>query len=256
MGAETLYNTAGRELIVEAARFMGHQFPERLGDKELIGVCSILGDMYDHPRTGMYKRIRPWQDETVIELRQNKGLMTNAFGITRWFFGSPDDHVTQRALSSQYGQSGTSGNINRALNSIFYRGVDDGRTCMFVLQVHDSLKFLVHKSVLHEKVRAIKEIMEEPVTINGRTFVVPTEITVGLTDGKRMLDYRPNITYADLIKHEAKEYSEKFDYQKWIVSLETTQFSIEDLGLDAEELEPVETDQEEASESGVLEAAQ
>lgn len=251
MGPETLYNTAGKELIMTAARYLGHEYPERLSDKELIGVCQILGDIYDHPRTGMYRRIRPWQDETVEELKANRGLCTNAFGITRWFLGNPNDPEVQRALSSQYGQSGTSGNINRALREIFYGGVDDGKLCMFVLQVHDSLKFLIHKSVLHEKIRAIKAIMEKPCTINGREFVVPVAVECGLTDGKKMVPYHDKLTYAELVEHEKKTYGEKFDFMKWISNVGNIVLNLED----DEELDLVEADQEEASESDVLEVA-
>jgi len=212
-----------------------------------------LGDIYDHPRTGMYRRIRPWQDETVAELKANGNLCTNAFGITRWFLGSADDHDTQRELSSYCGQSGTSGNVNRALNKIFWSGVDDGNSCFFVLQVHDSLKFIIHKSVLHSKIKCIKEIMEEPVTINDRTFSVPVNIECGLTDGKQMLPYREDLTYTELVEHEKKTYGEKFDFDKWIAKL--SDFKLNLTGFE-EELEPIETDQEEASESDVLEIAQ
>jgi hypothetical protein len=253
MGPETLFNTAGRELILTAAKFLGYQNVERLSDKELIGVCSVLGDMYDHPKKGLYKRIRAWQDESVVELKENKKLATNCFGITRWFLGSADDNETQRQLSSFYGQSGTSGNINRALNEIYYSGVDDGKTCLFLLQVHDSLKFLVHKSVLHAKVKAIREIMERPVTINGRTFVVPTNIEVGLTDGKRMVPYREDLTYQELREHETATYAKKFNSQVLQDQLDAM-INVEDIILN-NQLDQIENDQEEASDADILEPA-
>lgn len=254
MGGATLYNTAGRDMIVAAAKMLGHERAEGMSDKELIGVCKTLGDIYDHPRTGMYKRIRPWQREIVQELKDNGNCATNAFGITRKFFGNADDHETQRALCSYFGQSGTSGNVNRATNEIFYSGVDDGRTCMFVLQVHDSLKFLVHKSALHDKIRAIKTIMEKPVTIRGRTFTVPVEISVGLTDGKKMLDYRPDLTYDDLVEHERKTFGGKFTQQKLMDLLSKITFA-DDQIINEEELDQIENDQEDRSESVVLEDA-
>jgi DNA polymerase I-like protein with 3'-5' exonuclease and polymerase domains len=209
MGAQMTYNLMGRDMAVATARLMGYKNPEAMTDKELIGMCQMIGDMYDHPRTGMYKRIRPWQDETVVELKHNDGNAVNAFGQTRHFFGSPDDHGTQRELSAYFGQSGTAGNVNRALRKIFYSGIDDGRNCLFVLQVHDSLKFLIHKSALH-LIPKIKAIMEEPLTLKGRTFFVPTALEVGLTDGKRMMPWREDITYEEVVAHEKKTYEKKF----------------------------------------------
>jgi len=175
MGAEMTYNLMGRDMAVETARLAGYKNQENLTDKELIGMCREIGDMYDDKKRGLYKRIRDWQDETTEELKKNGNRVTNAHGITRSFLKSAEDHAVQRALSSYYGQSGTSGNINRALREIFYRGLDDGRTILFVLQVHDSLKFLVHKSALH-KVQEIKEIMEKSITLKDREFFVPVNV--------------------------------------------------------------------------------
>lgn len=256
MGTQTLYNTAGRDLIVAAAKFMGHAHAEGLSDKSLIGVCSQLGDMYDHPRTGMYKRIRPWQDEIMVELKANKGLVTNAFGITRKFFGDPSDHETQRAVSSYFGQSGTSGNINRALNTVYYSGVDDGKLCLFLLQVHDSFKFLIHRSVLYDKVRDIKKIMEQPVTVNGREFVVPVAVEVGLTDGKHMVQYTTELSYEAIVKHERDTYADKFSETKLAAQIAAMNFDDIDLSHIGEEVvDQIENDQQDMSESVVLEDA-
>lgn len=209
MQAEMMYNLMGRDIAVEAARYAGYANPERLEDKELIGMCNKLCDLYDHPQRGMYKRIRAWQEESTVELKRNHGLATNAFGITRKFLGNPDDHGTQRELSSFFGQSGTSGNANRALREIFYSGLDDGKKCLFLLQVHDSFKFLIHKSALG-KIAEIKKIMEKPVTVKGRTFFVPVEVAIGITDGKKMMQWKEGITYEEILRHEQEIFGLKF----------------------------------------------
>lgn len=209
MQATMMYNLMGRDIAVAMAKAMGYVNAEGLTDKELIAICNTLCDLYDHPKRGMYKRIRAWQDETVQELKDNGGLATNAFGITRAFLGDPDDHATQRELSAFFGQSGTSGSANRSINEIFYSGIDDGRRCLFLVQVHDSLKFLVHRSNL-SCIPRIKEIMERSITLKGRTFFVPVNIEVGLTDGKQMLPWHPGITYEEIRAHEEKTYSKKF----------------------------------------------
>lgn len=209
MGAGMLYNLAGRDLVVSAAKLMGYTKAESLTDKELIGVCEILCDLYDHPKKGMYKRIRPWQDEIVADLKRNGNLATNAFGITRKFFGSADDHETQRQLSAYYGQSGTSGNANRAIREIFYSDIDDGITCLFLVQVHDSLVFLIHKDHMN-KIEKIKYIMEKEIEINGRKFSIPVSIEVGKTWGKNMVPWRSGITYDEIVVHEKDNYDLKF----------------------------------------------
>lgn len=261
MQATMMYNLMGRDSAVATAKALGYKNPDGMTDKELIGMCDTLCDLYDHPKRGMYKRIRPWQDETVQELKDNDGLATNAFGISRTFLGDPDDHSTQRELSAFFGQSGTSGNANRALNEIFYSGIDDGIRCLFLVQVHDSLKFLVHRSNLG-CIERIKQIMERPVTLKSRTFFVPVNIEVGLTDGKKMLPWRPDVTYEEIAQHEKDTYSKKFpvDAQSLIeqlgalnfggentISLEkelVEQFEQQD-GLDQnDELELVETESE------------
>lgn len=245
MQAQMMYNLMGRDIAVEAARLYGYDNPERMTDKELIGMCDRLCDLYDHPRMGMYKRIRAWQNESTEQLKKDGNLATNAFGITRKFFGHADDHETQRALSSYFGQSGTSGNINRALNEIFYSGVDDGKTCLFVLQVHDSLKFLIHKSVLRDKIKRIKEIMERPVVLKGREFVVPVSVEVGLTDGKRMLGWHEELTYKEICDHEDRTYGGKFSDK---VLLE----QLRNLGISSPEQLGLDEDQEDASEDEEL----
>lgn len=206
MGAAMMYNLMGRDPAIATAQSMGYSLAARMSDKELIGVVQQLGDKYDHPKHGMYRRIRAWQDETVVELKANKGLVTNAFGMTRKFLGDPDDHGTQRELSAFYGQSGTSGNTNRSLREVFYRAIDDGKSCLFLLQVHDSLRFLIHRSVFREKIQQIKDIMEKSVTINNRTFRVPVNVECGLTGGKKMLAWTPEVTYLDIIEFERKTF--------------------------------------------------
>jgi hypothetical protein len=249
MQAEMMYNLMGRDIAVEAARLAGYKNSERMTDKELIGMCNELCDLYDHPKKGMYKRIRPWQDETTIELKKNNNLATNAFGITRKFFGSADDPATQRQLSSYFGQSGTSGNANRAIREIFYSGIDDGKFCLFLLQVHDSFKFLVHKSALN-RIAKIKEIMERPVTVKGRTFSVPVAVEVGLTDGKKMMPWRPDITYEEIVAHEKKTYEKKFPEGNEALLQQLVNLNFEDDGLGQ-----IENGQEDRSDSDFLEVA-
>lgn len=208
-GGGTMYNLMGRDAVVATAVALGHKKAEGYLDKELIGICNQLSDKYDHPRTGLYKRIRPWQEEIVAELAKHGGLAATSFGFTRKFFGKPGDHKTQRELSSFYGQGDTAGNVNRSLRKIWYSGLDDGKSCLFLLQVHDSLLFAVHRDHLYI-IDQIKAIMEEPVTIHGRSMYVPAAPKVGLTWAKKMLSWKPGMTYSDIVAFEEKVFGEKY----------------------------------------------
>lgn len=208
-GGATMYNLMGRDAVVATAVALGYPKAEGWTDKELIGICNKLSDKYDHPRIGLYKRIRPWQEEIVTDLAKRGGLATTAFGFTRKFFGKPGDHKTQRELASFFGQGDTGGNVNRALRKIWYSGIDDGKSCLFLLQVHDSLLFAVHKDHPYI-VDQIKAIMEEPVTIHGRSMYVPAAPKVGLTWAKKMLSWKPGMTYNEIAAFEDKVFGEKY----------------------------------------------
>jgi hypothetical protein len=210
-GAETMFNLMGRDAVIASARALGYAAPEAMSDQQLIAVCGYLIDKYDHPTKGMYKRLRPWGNEIVVSAVKNGNVATFAHGFTRHFFGNlAEDHSAQRELSSCYGQSGTAGNINRALRQIYYSGLDDGHSCLFLTQVHDSLVFLVHRSHIHRVVPQIKLIMEQPTTIHGRSISVPTEPKLGITWSKYMLSYRPDLTYEQIVAYEAEKFGRKF----------------------------------------------
>lgn len=209
--AETMFNLMGRDAVIAAARALGFDKPERYNDGQLIDVCRRLIDMYDHPTKGMYKRLRPWQQEIVNDCARRGNVATFAHGFTRHFFGNvQEDHATQRELSACYGQSATAGNINRALRRIFYSGLDDGKTCLFIGQVHDSLMFLIHRNDIHRVIPLVKEIMEEYTTIHGRSMNVPVDAKVGLTWGKRMLTYSSDLTWEALMEFEERIYGKKY----------------------------------------------
>ena len=242
MEAEMLYNLAGRDMMVATAKLMGYKNADGLDDKELIGICKILIDMYDHKTKGMYKRIRPWQDETVVELKVNQNNAINAFGQTRHFFGSADDPETQRALSAYYGQSGTAGNANRSLTEIYYSGVDDGKNCLFLAQVHDSFLFMIHKDCFNEKIKTIKAIMEKEIELKGRKFSVPVNIEVGLTWGKKLMPWIDTLTYSDIVKHEKETYALKFPegneaLLEELGNINFTEFNLSELDELGEEVE-------------------
>jgi len=70
-----------------------------------------------------------------------------------------------------------------------------------LFQVHDSIIGQVPADKI-ELVRLVQIAMANRVTINGRTFEVPTEAEVGLGWGKRLMPYHDGITYEEIKKHD------------------------------------------------------
>lgn len=212
MEATTMYNTMGRDAVIATAFALGYTKAAAMTDKELIGICQILIEKYDNPNTGLYKRLRPWGDETVEAAKANGNKMTNCFGLTRWFLGSMDSHDTQRELASCYGQMGTAGNINRALREIYYGGTADAK-CRFLQQGHDSLLFLIHKSVLRTKADEIIKIMEGRFVIHGRSIRIPVDAKVGLRWSEDMVGWKcgeTDVTYQELVKFDDDTFGKKY----------------------------------------------
>lgn len=210
MGAETLYNTMGREAVIASARFLGYKNADELTDKELIGVCRTFCEAYDNPKTGLYKRIRPWQNEIAEECASNGNLLTSACGATRLFFGNPrKDNKVQRDMAAFKGQAGTASNINRCLLDMFYSGLIDMDKVHVNLQVHDSLTFMVHKDHLHVIPEIIKA-MEKPITLHGREFIVPVDVELGLSWSKEMMRWHEGVTYEDVVAFEKKTFGSKY----------------------------------------------
>ena len=228
MHGGTMYNTMGREAVVHTAHALGIPNAGKLTDKELIGVCELLCDIYDHPQKGIYKRIRPWQTEIIQEAIRNGNLVTCAGGRTRLFFADlAKDHAAQRQIAAYYGQGGTAANINRSIERIFYGGdglsggdydhpLDDGRTLILLLQVHDSLVGLVHKDHMH-KLGEVKRIMEQKFEIKGREVSVKASVAVGLTWSKEiMMKWTPQTTYEEICAYEREHFGNKFSDENFL----------------------------------------
>lgn len=201
----TIYDTMGRAGVVHAAIALGHKDAANWSTEQLLKIVEELCAKYDDPAVGLYKRLIPWRKEIVADAIRHHGLVTNVFGFTRQFMGDLTNHKVQRELAAQYGQGDTAGNANRALLKIYYGGICDFR-CRFIKQVHDSLVFQIHKSVLNERVAAIKACMEEPTIVHGRSVRIPADAKVDLFWGKHMASWRPDITYEEIIERAKKQY--------------------------------------------------
>lgn len=138
-----------------------------------------------------------WRDRITRQVQRQR-FVTNAFGRTRYFYGSQRD-IVKEALNFPI-QSAAASVINRAAVSIYrilflpecaqeeyeYLGkeltgkLDELRPIRtrFQAQIHDELRFEVHKEERTTISTVVKKLMEKPVSFRGveRTFQVDIEI--------------------------------------------------------------------------------
>jgi DNA polymerase I-like protein with 3'-5' exonuclease and polymerase domains len=201
MAGYTLYMTMGREQVVAAAIATGNVNANLWDERRLVQFCEELLASYFIK----YPRLREWQAEQSAVCRAGGGLVKISSGMTRKFFGDPNDQNIVRKVVSLYGQAGTASNINRCLFDWFFSEKIDRSKLKLFLQVHDSLVGKVRMDSLQE-MKNLLTLMEEPVTINGRTIVVPAEATIGFKwRGSNQIDWHPEITVEEIIQNANRE---------------------------------------------------
>jgi hypothetical protein len=205
MAALTLYMTMGRDSVVQAAVLLGHKDAEAWPQERLVQVCGFLMLVYRKKYTRLTNR--EWYGE-IAKLLKSKGVIVNAFGISRRFLGNPEDSGTQREATAFYGQSDTAGNMNRVMYEIDWgyiqKNFRDGPNpsygdkprkmswrdygFRFMLQVHDS--FLIQLDTRNprwtEAAFNVLHVMKRPVIINGHSVSIKTEQEFGVRWGKEM----------------------------------------------------------------------
>ncbi len=176
------------------------------GRNDLVALCDLLLQSYTQK---LYKKLPDWFESSVQECAKNGNRATCAFGRTRLFFGNVlSDTAIQREISAYYGQGGTSGNINRTLLEAYYNSklIDEGM--LLLMQNHDSILVQFPIDKLNYFPEKFLTIMEQPCTIKGRTFTVPTDAKIGLSWGRGMQPWHKDITAEDILKFE-EQWQEK-----------------------------------------------
>ncbi len=211
MAGFTLYMLLGHEATVATAKALGYTDAHLWTRKLLVELCSELLLKY-HMR---YPGLPKWFDSSVTECAKNGNLATCAFGNTHLFFGDiTADANIQRELSSFYGQGGTSGNINRALNTIYYETDLAQQGLMLLLQTHDSIGFQIPEKKLH-LIKNFLTIMEGSCTIKGRTFTVPAEVSIGYSWEKGMIPWYKGIEIDEIKKAETIFAEKTYGQTRW-----------------------------------------
>lgn len=204
MEGYTCYVTMGHEAAVKTCQVIGFEDAHTWPVKQ---ITNTIGELLKSYSTDLYPGLSIWFQDIVDEAIKNGNIVTCALGNTRLFFGNiREDAGIQREISAQYGQGGTAGIINRTLRNYFYNSSLVNEGVKFTTQTHDSCMFQLPDKKLY-LAENILTIMEEPVTIKGRQFVVPADGKIGRSWGPEksvMLPYYKGITLDEIDKKEAE----------------------------------------------------
>lgn len=194
MGGFTLFLQMGKLAVDATAIYMGTDITG-WGIKQYTAFCQNLLNFYF---ADMYPMLMPWLERTINQTINQGNKAICCGGRVRTFFGDPlKDKATQREMAAFFGQGGTAGMINRAMDEIYFKHGIDSHDHMMLFQVHDAIVGQSRISKLHE-LHLIKDAMEVENTIHGNTFVVPVDGTVGLGWGYRQTEWHKDITLDEI----------------------------------------------------------
>jgi len=202
MAGYTLFMTMGKQAVDGLLDFL--QIDRRGWTvKQYSNFCQQQLDFYFET---MYPGLRPWLERIIMSAVRRGNKHMCAGGRVRTFFRDLiNDKEGQRKLAAFVGQGGTAGMINRAMDDIYYSGLDS-QDCMLLFQVHDSVVGQVRENRLDLIPELIKKL-EITNTIEGRTFVVPVEANVGYGWGFRMCGWHDGITLDEIKEADRKWYA-------------------------------------------------
>lgn len=142
--------------------------------------CRDLQNKYFMLRPEIKERF--WGDVTR-ELRHNRTLI-NAFGMKRTFFGRWEDKLLREAYSwkpqSDVGWLGTEAIV--ACKRAIVPAIPGAR---FVVNVYDSVMFECYPKDALRVAAVMEQCMAIPLTIDSRTFTIPSDCKVGRNFGAR-----------------------------------------------------------------------
>jgi DNA polymerase-1 len=122
-----------------------------------------------------YPAIRRWQ-KAIWEYVRPRRYIVDGLGRRRTFLDRMDEHLGRVACSTRP-QSTIVGVTNIGLTRLHNQGFD---VCA---QVHDSLLVECWSDQMSETVRAVRDAMSVPLTVNGRTFTIPVDLQAGASWG-------------------------------------------------------------------------
>ncbi len=201
MAAFTLFLTMGKPAVTAAAKQLGYTDASNWNQSQLIHFCQRMLDFYFGK---MYPTLMPWLQEEIQRAVRNGNKAVCAFGRTRTFFGNLEtDSAAQRELAAFFGQGGTAGNINHAIERIYYESDFYNAGGILLFQVHDSIVGQVPEERL-DLIKTIVNCMDNECHVKDKKFRVPVDVKVGKGWGKRMMKWDDTVTLDQINKKDAQ----------------------------------------------------
>ncbi len=179
MGAATFIENAGVQKLIEGAGLLGIKIslekkaPE--GYMTLKEFATYLLEAYHKP----FPRVRIWYKEIANDIA-TKHMLVSPLGHTRYFFGDINrDHNMLRGAVAHAPQNLSVSILNIGLKKIWKLVKESKGLIRFKAQIHDSVFLQIHKSIFKETVPVIQELLRNPVTIHGRTLIIPVDYKYG-----------------------------------------------------------------------------
>lgn len=132
---------------------------------------------------GAFPCIPAWQNETIRQLQTTRQLIS-PWGRRRFFWGDPRESSVINAAIAYAPQNTTGEFTNLGMLQLWHYRNQKNLPIRFLLQVHDSLVFLVRQDAINEMIPLILEKLRVYLTLKkGRQFTIPHGCKVGWNYG-------------------------------------------------------------------------
>jgi DNA polymerase I-like protein with 3'-5' exonuclease and polymerase domains len=150
--------------------------------------------------------VKEWQNWTINELTTTRTL-TSPWGRRRFFWKDPKAQSTINDAIAYSPQNTTGEFTNRGLLQLWYYANMKKLPIKFLLQVHDSLVFLVREEAIDDMVPLILEKLRVYLPLaGGRQFTIPHGCKTGWNYGK--YDKKKNMNPYGLVDYKGRELRE------------------------------------------------
>ena len=111
-------------------------------------------------------------------------MLVSPLGHTRYFFGDINkDHNMLRGAVAHAPQNLSVSILNIGLKKIWKLVKASKGLVRFKAQIHDSVFLQIHNSILDETIPQVQELLNNSVTIHGRTLNIPVDYKYGKSWG-------------------------------------------------------------------------
>ena len=131
--------------------------------------------------------LEEWWRATSLLIKKNDGWLRNALGFRRVFYDPTPEGRLKDGLSF-FPQSTVASLMNPAMIAAF-NTIDNNKTRMLLLQVHDELLWLSRPDQVNRIIKGVTPLMEHHFIIDEHDVYVPVEWSVGNPWGG-MEDYK------------------------------------------------------------------